>query len=60
MHVHEDDDGAPSDLHRTVTYRFGRARPGQAAASGPDWLRAAALAHLCFFQKLLIQFEIPC
>jgi hypothetical protein len=60
MHVREDDDGAPSDLHRTVTYRFGRARPGQADASGPAWLRSAVPARFCFFlQKWLFQFEIP-
>jgi hypothetical protein len=49
MHIREDDDGAPSDLHRMVTYRFGRARPGQADASGPAWLRSAVPARFCFF-----------
>jgi hypothetical protein len=56
MHVREDDDGAPSDLHRTVTYRFGRARPGQADESGPAWLGSAALARFIFFSDSVFPF----
>jgi hypothetical protein len=51
MQIGEDDDGAPSDLHRMVAYRFARARPGQAAAFGPARLSAAASAHFCFSFK---------
>jgi hypothetical protein len=39
MHAREEDDAAPSDLNRTVTYRFGQARPGQANESGLAWIR---------------------
>jgi hypothetical protein len=59
MHAHEDDNGAPSNLHRTVTYRFGRARPGQADESGPAWLRSAASARFCFFRICYFILKIP-
>jgi hypothetical protein len=54
MHTRENDDGAPSDLHRMVTYRFGRPRPGQADESGPAWLRPAASARFYFFLETVI------
>jgi hypothetical protein len=56
MHAREDGDGAPSDLHRTVTYRFGHARPGQADESGPAWLGSAASARSIFFNYSVIPF----
>jgi hypothetical protein len=40
---------APSDLDRTVAYRFTATRPGQAAGFGPAWLRSAAPADFFFF-----------
>jgi hypothetical protein len=43
---------APSDLDRTVVYRFGRARPGQADRFGPAWLAPAASAHSVFFSVI--------
>jgi hypothetical protein len=49
MQIGDDDDGAPPDLHWTVAYCFTRARPGQAAASGPARLSAATSARLCFY-----------
>jgi hypothetical protein len=51
MHAHEEDDAAPSDLNRAMTYRFGQARPGQANESGPAWLGSAASARLPFFSN---------
>jgi hypothetical protein len=55
MQIGEDDDGAPSNLHRMVAYHFARARPGQAAASGPARLSAAASARFCFFSEFVFQ-----
>jgi hypothetical protein len=52
MHAREEDDVVPSDLNRTVTYRFSQARPGQADESGPAWLGSAASA--CFFPSYLV------
>jgi hypothetical protein len=49
MQAGEEDDDVLSDLNRTATYRFGRARPGQADESGPAWLGFAASARFYFF-----------
>jgi hypothetical protein len=59
MHAREDDDGAPSDLHLTVTYRFGRTRPGQADESGPGWLRSAASARFYFLRICYFNLKFP-
>jgi hypothetical protein len=48
------------DLNRTMAYRFGHARSGQAAGPGPAWLSPAALARLFYFSKLFCLFVNPC
>jgi hypothetical protein len=59
MQAGEEDDAASSDLNRTVAYRFGDARPGQANESGPVWLGSAASARFFLLQICLIIVQIP-
>jgi hypothetical protein len=47
---------APSDLDRTVAYRFGRARPGQAADLGRPGQRPPLWPVFLFFNKLIFPF----
>jgi hypothetical protein len=55
MQIGEDDDGAPSDLHQMVAYRFAQARPGQAATSGPARLSAAPWPVYVFLSEIVCQ-----
>jgi hypothetical protein len=52
---------APSDLNRTVPYRFGQLGPRQAAGFGPAWLRSAASARSVFISEIhFVVFVNPC
>jgi hypothetical protein len=51
---------APSDLNRTVAYRFGQPDPGQATGLGPALLRPAASARFFFLGIHFDDFVNPC